>query len=69
MDRDEIYLKEIKSMPTKTLAAKFSVKMFTRPGAPSVPTFFELAKKNIVKKRSGMSRNLSKNIDKIVYGS
>ena len=31
-------------------------------------TFFELAKKNIIKKGSGLGKNLSKDIDKILYG-
>ena len=30
--------------------------------------FFELARKNIIKKGSGLGGNLSKDIDKILYG-
>ena len=57
-------------MSIKTITAKFSVKTFTKPvGISSAPTFFEIAKKNIVKKRSGINKSLSKNIDKIVYGT
>jgi hypothetical protein len=54
-------------MPTKILTTKFDVKIFTKTDRASTPTFFELAKKNIIKKRSGMGKNLSKDIDKIAY--
>ena len=56
-------------MTTKTLT-KVDIKMFTQPiKALSSPTFFELARKNTVKKRAGVSKDLSKNIDKILYGA
>jgi len=56
-------------MATKTLT-KVDIKMFTQPvKALSSPTFFELAKKNTVKKRSGVNKDLSKNVDKTLYGA
>lgn len=58
-------------MPLKTLTtAKFVIPLFNFQPARRIlskPAFLELARKNIVKKK-GVSKNLSKNIDKIVYG-
>jgi len=34
----------------------------------SSPTFFQLARKNITKKKKLANSNLSKNVDKIAYG-
>ena len=34
----------------------------------SAPTFFQLAQRNIIKKKKVLDRGLSKNVDKIVYG-
>ncbi|MDR3642387.1 MAG: hypothetical protein P4L74_02035 [Candidatus Doudnabacteria bacterium] len=57
-------------MAVKTITKKFVVTVFKQPAKPaSAPTFFELAEKNAVKKRRDVSKNLSKNIDKIIYGT
>ena len=55
-------------MYTKTATIKIGLKMFTKSSAKkNALTFFELANKNIIKKRSGMPKNLAKNTDKIIY--
>jgi len=53
---------------TKKFAVSFTSR--TRSGARRVarPTFYDLAKKHIVKGRRGGPRDLSKKIDEIAYG-
>ena len=41
----------------------------TRNKRPRGFTFFEHAKKHIVKKKKGVSKYLSRDIDKILYGA
>lgn len=54
-------------MITKT--QKFIVSFpVVRAKTPPQVSFFELAKKNIVKSKKLGAKNLSKNIDKIAYG-
>ncbi|MEK7200744.1 MAG: hypothetical protein AAB672_01280 [Patescibacteria group bacterium] len=45
-------------------------KYIVYPRVRSAPkgNFFELARKNIIKKGSGLGKNLSMDIDKILYG-
>ena len=55
-------------MPLQINLEKYIVFPFKGIGAKK-PTFFESARKSIVKKRKGISKNLSRDIDKIVYGT
>jgi hypothetical protein len=53
-----------------TILTKKSTIIFfkKRAKAPARPTFFELARKSIAKKKKGVGKNLSQSVDKTVYG-
>jgi len=52
-----------------TKVKKYIIPFFKQAVRASyAPTFFQLARKNAIKKKKGAAKTLSGNIDKIVYG-